>query len=172
MVTPSHGHADRSRDGRGRFVRTTDTAERDAQACELRAQGYSYQRIAAALRYTDRSLARRAVERALAATVRDSADTLREIELQRLDAMWQQAWQVLYEDHPFVSGGRIVYDPATGQPLVDDGPVLAAIDRLLKISERRAKLLGLDAPTKVETITLDQVDAEIARLMAELARGE
>ncbi|WP_188195602.1 hypothetical protein [Nonomuraea sp. SYSU D8015] len=36
-----------------------------------------------------------------------------------------------------------------GAPLVDDGPKLAAIDRLLKIQARRAALLGLDAEKKV-----------------------
>jgi hypothetical protein len=33
-----------------------------------------------------------------------------------------------------------------GETLADDGPVLQAIDRLIRISERRAKLRGLDAP--------------------------
>jgi hypothetical protein len=35
-----------------------------------------------------------------------------------------------------------------GAPLLDDAPVLAAVDRLLKVQERRAKLLGLDVPVK------------------------
>jgi hypothetical protein len=47
---------------------------------------------------------------------------------------------------------------------------LKAVDRQVRISERRCKLLGLDAPTRVETITIDQIEAEIARLSAELDR--
>jgi hypothetical protein len=49
-------------------------------------------------------------------------------------------------------------------------PVLQAIDRLLKIQERRARLLGLDAPTqhRVNVLSEDAIDAEIARLEAEL----
>lgn len=35
-------------------------------------------------------------------------------------------------------------------------------------AERKAKLLGLDAPTKHEVVTLDAIDREIARLAAEL----
>jgi hypothetical protein len=31
----------------------------------------------------------------------------------------------------------------------DDGPVLAAAKAILGIEERRAKLLGIDAPTKI-----------------------
>ncbi len=54
------------------------------------------------------------------------------------------------------------------EPLRDRAPVLAAIDRLLKIEERRAKLLGLDAPVRAELITIDAIEAEVARLAAEL----
>jgi hypothetical protein len=32
---------------------------------------------------------------------------------------------------------------------MDDGPVLSAIDRLVRISESRRKLLGLDQPAKM-----------------------
>lgn len=38
-------------------------------------------------------------------------------------------------------------------------------------AERKAKLLGLDAPTKHEVVTLDHLDAQIAALEAELASG-
>jgi len=63
---------------------------------------------------------------------------------------------VLERNHFTVTqGGQVVYHG--GEALVDDAPVLAAIDRLLKIDEqrrrvdeRRSKLLGLDMPTKVE----------------------
>jgi hypothetical protein len=37
-----------------------------------------------------------------------------------------------------------------------------------KRAERRAKLLGLDAPTTREVVMLDAIDAEIERLIAEL----
>lgn len=39
-------------------------------------------------------------------------------------------------------------------------------------AERKAKLLGLDAPTRHEVVTLDVIDAEIARLTAELGKSE
>ena len=60
-------------------------------------------------------------------------------------------------------------DPAKpGEPLVDDTPVIQAGLALLRVMERRAKYLGLDAPTKsrVEVITEDVVDAEMAVLAA------
>ena len=45
-----------------------------------------------------------------------------------------------------------------------------AIDRVLRIMERRARLLGLDAPTRTEAVTIDAIDREIARLSAELVQ--
>lgn len=39
-------------------------------------------------------------------------------------------------------------------------------------AERKAKLLGLDAPTKHEVVTIDAVDREIARLTGELEAAE
>lgn len=38
-------------------------------------------------------------------------------------------------------------------------------------AERKAKLLGLDAPAKLEVISLDAIDAEIAELTRALAGG-
>lgn len=158
------------RDGRGRFIRSVDTAQRDARAAELRRDGANYQEIADRLGFSDRSRARQAVERALAATVAEPAAELRALELARLDEMWRHAWAVLKREHVAHSNGRVVH--LDGKPLVDDGPVLNAIDRLLRIQERRAKLLGLDAPTRVESITIDQIESEISRLSAELGVGE
>jgi hypothetical protein len=39
-------------------------------------------------------------------------------------------------------------------------------------AERKAKLIGLDAPSKHEVISLDAIDAEIAKLQAALASGD
>ena len=44
---------------------------------------------------------------------------------------------------PFAGRGKVVYED-NGRPMIDDGPNLAAIDRLVKISESHRKLLGLD----------------------------
>ena len=38
-------------------------------------------------------------------------------------------------------------------------------------AERKAKLLGLDAPDRVEVITIDQIDRELARLAALIPDG-
>jgi hypothetical protein len=162
--------------GNGRFERTLPRAQRDADAARLRAQGHTYAAIAERLGYRGWQAARYAVERALVDTVTEPAAEVRQLELARLDEALKAAFEVLHTKHLVVSNGIVVrvrgINPDTGKrqsvPLLDSMPRLAAIDRIVKISERRSKLLGLDAPTKIEVLTLDVIDAEIARLTAEL----
>lgn len=135
------------RDGNGQYIHSIEDAEHDAEAARLRAQGWAYRRIAAHLGISV-STAHTRVERALKETVQEAAAEVRTLELERLDALYVAAMDVLERQHVTVSHGKVIYQGE--QPLIDDGPVLAAIDRLLKISERRAKLLGLDSAEKVE----------------------
>lgn len=139
---------DRPRSGKGRFIRTPESAKRDADAADLRAQGWTYAAIATELGYHDKSDARTGIQRALREIVEEPATRLRTLELSRLDAMYEAAMAVLERRHVTVSHGKIVYQG--DEPLIDDAPVLQAIDRLLKIQARRAALLGLDAATKTE----------------------
>ncbi len=99
---------------------------RQLQALELRLAGVTYEQIATQLGYAGRSGAHKAVASALAQTLREPADELRMISAERLDRATLAIWRG-------VSGGDT-----------------RAIDTLLRIEARRAKLLGLDAPTKVE----------------------
>ncbi|WP_214371036.1 hypothetical protein [Pseudonocardia sp. H11422] len=71
--------------------------------------------------------------------------------------------------HHAVSAGRLVL--RDGAPVPDPRPKLEALQVLLRVAERRSKLLGLDAPTRgrVEVITESSVDAAIRQLEAELA---
>jgi hypothetical protein len=112
----------------------------------------------------------RRIECEIRETVQPLADEVRALELDRLDQLQQVALAVMGADHPLVSEGRVVrVEQADGTkvPLQDHGPVLAAMDRFLKIQDRRAKLLGLDAPTKVDaTITeTTQEDLELADMI-------
>lgn len=153
------------------------TAERRAKALALKVAGLGYDQIAEQLGYAGRAAAYVDINRALKQRKKDqdeAADLAVSLELERLEAMERAAWTVLRRQHVLVSGGKVVKDKDddTGRPIVDDAPTLAAIDRLLKIQVRRARLLGLDTPMKVEMLTVDVIDAEIARLTAELAEGE
>jgi hypothetical protein len=133
-------------------------AARRTKACDLRTAGYSWEDIAAALGYTTRGAACQDVGRAYTANREDAqeaAESLRDQELVRLDALWRHAWEVMKRPHLHISAGKVVVieDQQTGEEitLYNDKPGLEAIDRLLRIAERRATLLGLDAPTKIST---------------------
>ena len=98
------------------------------QALDLRLKGWSYPQIARHIGYTTEG-ARKAVQRGLAEHRTESAELaeeVREHEAARLDRMLQTL-------------ERIVEGAAD-----DDDKRFAALDRLLKIQDRRAKLLGLD----------------------------
>jgi hypothetical protein len=100
--------------------------QRQAAAVELRKAGKSYQAIASHLGYKGPSGAYKAVSTALKKMIMEPVEELRTLEEQRLDTMLAAIW-------PAVLRGD-----------------LGAVDRGLRIMERRAKLEGLDAPVKVD----------------------
>ena len=124
--------------------------EREVAAIDLRREGLTYGEIAERLGYSDGTGARNAVVRGLDRALREPADELRELEAARLDRAQVAIW-------PGVLSG-------------DVKNVLA----LIKIMERRARLLGLDAPLRVSgDVTVFEggdVDREVQRL-AELLAG-
>jgi len=159
-----------------RFTRSPETARRDAEACELRAQGWTYRRIGEHFGISYKT-AFDAVQRALHDIIKEPAEAARQFELDRLDGELERlatletaAREVLERHHVTVANnGTIVHHD--GEPLLDDAPVLAAIDRLLKIEEQRRKngesrrkLLGLDAPSRV-SVEAEQLGREISRLL-------
>lgn len=154
------------RDGHNRFTATVDAAAKRAKAARLRAKGWSYQRIADEVGYESKGSAWNAVKQVLDETVREAGDELRQLERDRLDRMSEAAWEVLERQHVVVSNGRVV--DLHGAPLPDDAPVLQAIDRLLKISESRRKLEGLDAPSRV-SVDAAQLGDEISQIFDRIA---
>lgn len=78
------------------------------------------------------------------------AEELRELELQRLDELQAAHWQIATQPLMFAGGTH-----------KSAGIVLSCIDR-------RAKMLGLDAPVKVDARVQGQLDAEIEQLVAQL----
>ena len=149
-----------------RFVRTLETAERDAETARLRGRGLSFAEIGKRLGMS-RQGATAAHKRALREVVREAAEDVRAVELDRLDTLYRTALGVMAKSHWTVQNGRIVRD-ADGRPLEDSGPRLGAIDRALKVQERRARLLGLDAPTKNDVRVTDILNSRIEQLAAEL----
>ncbi len=119
--------------------------ERDALAAlELRAKGHSYRHIAAVMQCAP-SEAHRRVKKALAWTSAENGEQVRELELSRLDQLWETYF------------GR-----------AKEGDQKAAAI-CLRVMERRSKLLGLDQVVEyVQVITDEVIKAEIRRMNAEL----
>lgn len=193
--SPVEGNSFPPRDGDGQFRQTLDNAIRDAKACRMKERGLTYAEIAEEMGYADKSGAFRAVKRALRSVQVEAATDLRKLMLAQLDDQFKVAFDIANRKHPLVAGkdAKIVFRSETvavlgpdGLPSIDDHghpvtrvertmvddprPVLAALAEMRQIMVRRSKLLGLDAPSKsrVEVITIDQLDAEMARLAAEV----
>lgn len=143
--------------------------DRDRQAFKLAALGWPLDRICEELGLgDDTSRAAAAIRRAAVETVAVGTDEMRRMELAQLEMLQLRLWRMFSLNHILVQQGRVIRDDLD-MAIPDHRMTLEVIDRLLKIGERKAKLLGLDAPTKTEIYTPDGVDAEIKRLEAEVA---
>lgn len=175
-----------------KFAPRADVAARRARVLQLRIEQRPYAEIAVELDITA-ATARSDYQRALeqyAAEQKAAAGTARERELAKLDQMEHAVWEVLRRHHVTVQHGKIVgrftgvaRDPETDavlrdasgdaipvfEDIEDDAPVLAAVDRLVRIAARRATLTGMDAPQRIEVS--DATDQAIRALAAELASG-
>ena len=105
---------------------TITIAEKQRQALELRKAGATYDQIAQTLGYTNRGNAYHLVHDALAMITREQAEDVLTLELERLDGMLLALWpKAKRGDH-------------------------YAVDRVLKLMERRARYIGLDAPVSTQ----------------------
>jgi hypothetical protein len=108
-------------------VITIKKREKSVRALELRKAGVSYEMIAQQLGYSNRTSAHRAVSKLLDATEKEVVTDLREMELRRLDDLFRSMYPVALKGN------------------------FQAVDRCLKIMERRSKIAGLDAPEKTQS---------------------
>lgn len=104
--------------------------ERHREALDLRRKGWTYAQIGDALGITAQG-AHEAVKAELKRTVQEPADDVRRLEIERLDGM-------LKAMEGEVEAG-------------DTNAVMVA----LKLAERRSRLLGLDAPTKLAAAVVE-----------------
>ncbi|WP_060888052.1 hypothetical protein [Streptomyces caniscabiei] len=151
MTDSAHPNDRPHNNNTGRFEPSQPAAEKAARAAHLKAENprLSYQQIADAVGYNNKSDAWRAIQRCRDAVIREAGAELVAAEAAHLDDLFVEALEVLQRDHVTVSHGRIVKDD-DGRPILDDGPKLAAIDRLLRVRESYRKLYGADQPAKVE----------------------
>jgi hypothetical protein len=146
------------------YIRTVETAERDAEIARYWI-GRTIGEVAAHFG-VNKATVSRARKRAIDAAVVPAGREAIAAELLKLDAWQETALAVLRANHVQVADGRVVRDG--DQTVSDDRPVLMAIDRLLRIAERRARLCGFDAPSRAEVRVTDDLTAQIEELAREL----
>jgi predicted DNA-binding protein YlxM (UPF0122 family) len=114
--------------GKKSQAKTIDITARQEKAIQLRRSGLSLREIASRLEVNVATI-HSDIKTMLAEAIKenvDNADQLRAMEIERLDRMTMAIQAQVTAGH------------------------LGAIDRAIRISERRAKLLGLDMPVKQE----------------------
>jgi hypothetical protein len=111
--------------------------EKERTIIELRTEGYVWREIAVIVSMSTAG-AHRAYKRAMTRVIVPTIEEHRELEMDRLDTLQRTYWQ------PAVNGN------------------LRAADFVLRVIDKRAKLLGLDAPLKVqaEVVTYDGTDLD------------
>ena len=141
-------------------IKTPEPAQLDRELAvvELRRGGNTWQQIADAVNYATPMGAWKAYQRACQRTLQEPTDEARRIELDRLDALQRTYWD------PAIEGN------------------LRAADFVLRVIDRRARILGIDAPQKIqaEVVNYDgsgSLDTEVDRIAriieaAELAERE
>lgn len=125
---------------------------RDARVYELRIQGNTFDQIATEVGYSGPSGAWQAHQRIKSEWIFESIEEARQLELMRLDELQVAVWDRALNGE------------------------LPAAHCVLKIMDRRAKLLGLDKPEKVEVnkwdFNAEDLDAEVQRIVTMMNERE
>ena len=129
---------------------TPERIDKEREIVELRTEGYVWREIADQVGMSTAGVYK-AYNRAMTRVITPAVNEHRELELDRLDILQRTYWQ------PAVNGN------------------LRAADFVLRVIDKRAKLLGLDAPIKVqaEVVTYDgsDLDAEVERFARLIEAG-
>lgn len=102
------------------------------RALELRIAGASLPEIAREVGYAGAPGAFKAIDTAIARQQHQAAETVRKLELSRLDRMLLSLWPTIID------------------PKVPPAERVRVVDAIIRIMDRRAKYLGLDAPIKID----------------------
>jgi hypothetical protein len=155
-------------------LQQAQVAERRARALTMRAAQVPLATIMSQLGYSSVAAVSVDIKRAMAARrddLREAADALTVLEDEKLDVLERGMWGIFHRRHVLVSQGQVMRGE-DGNPLMDDDPATRAAGVLLRAFDRRAKLHGLDSPTRVnaKVEVQDELDADIERLVEELGR--
>ena len=142
-------------DPRNTQALSVEQAERYAQVIELRRAGATFDFIAKTVGYAGRQGAKEAFDSAINRMGRDPAEEMRILENERLDDLWRRG-----------------YVKMAKKDKEDDEQFLDHALYLLRLSQRRAGLNGLDAPRQLEvSASIDGiVETDVGELLRERIR--
>lgn len=114
--------------------------DKAAKALELRKRGFSYREIAASMGVSTNTAYNLVVSalREAASSLKEEASEALQVELERLDALLATLWERL----EFISGAP--------PEEVNDARLAAIVDRIIRVHEARARLLGLGSLTQAQ----------------------
>ena len=143
-----------------------EAAKRRVTVMDLRLQGRSFRQIAEMLDAPMSTIYRdyRTTMQEYASQANESASEIRALECQRLDELQNEMWSQLAEARSEKVDESGDPEPRSAQ---DQNASLGTVNAIIRIMERRAKLAGIDAPTK-KTIDIRKVD-DIAQTVAKVA---
>lgn len=145
-----------------RRLSEADTLKRRQRLLEMRRDKTPWQQIVDELGYAGIGPACTDYKRVIEGLRKDVALTRDEHvheELEHLEMLTRKALDIMTREHTKWVGGE------DGHEQPDYGPALQAIEALRRLSERRSKLLGTDAPTRVEAdgelrVVVEGIDVE------------
>lgn len=88
----------------------------------------------------------------------------------RLNDIRRSLYRIIATDHYVLHSGEIVRD-ADGNPLRDDGPVLAALGQLRALEEQQARLEGTNAREKIDIALGRRVEEEATDVVEAILAG-
>jgi hypothetical protein len=161
----------------GKPVADLAMAERQQKIVTLKRDGLSFQQIADQLGISKAAAIRgfQAVKRRVDTAADDDYIEYKSEQLARIATMREVVADIVAARHVTISNGHVVREiigrddegePEYGDPYEDHSPVLAAIDRLVKLDDQEAKLLGL-YPKQAVSISREtsEVDAAVIGLI-------
>lgn len=160
--------------------RSTSSAEIRSRIVELRNQDWTFREIAdhpdvnldVANVWRHYQAAMRLIPAAAVEEHQAKVATRLDEQLRRIDMAREIAMDILAKRHVHISNGHVVSEitgqdeetgrPIYGDPYEDDAPTMAAIDRLQKLDDQEAKLLGMYPKQQVAiTRETSEVDAAV-----------
>lgn len=157
-----------ARDGKGRYIRTLEQAETDAEVARLYSQGgITFREIGEQLGIS-KWAAISAYDRAVRQVVQEARDDAIKVHAARLEYMFSRCMEIAEADHILVSHGKVIRGD-DGNPIKDHAPVLAAYREARGALADFRRMTGLDAPAKIEAQVTEvtQQDIELAELIRE-----